>query len=313
MSTLASFTTADLRVPWRGAHFPCRLVTPNTPTEAAPVLILGGGFQDRCSWSRLERRLGHLHPMIIPDLPPAHPSSGPHLTWSDLTDAALAAADHARADSFAALGGSSGYPIAYRLGQQHPDRITHLLLFGASPRPSPALTALITRSMHQLGSHPHTGLPDVAAVPQPHVTGPRQQVGHHEDAANSLVDILTNARAGRDVLPMRAAARLLRNQLAAAAEDPLARYIADRGRLLLDSPLPDGRITGVPCLVGVGEHDTVTSIDDNRAVAATIDNATFTIVSDADHLLYLEQDAEFADIVTSFLTNASCPRTAAAQ
>lgn len=140
----------------------------------------------------------------------------------------------------------------------------------------------------------------------------QQWAGHHEDAANSLVDILTNARAGRDILPIRAAARLLRNQLA-AAEDPLARYVADRGRLLLDGPLPDGRITGIPCLVGVGEHDTVTTIDDNRAVAATIDNAVFTIVADADHLLYLEQDAQFAAIVTRFLTHAPCPRTAPAQ
>ncbi|MFJ7592220.1 alpha/beta fold hydrolase [Streptomyces sp. NPDC097617] len=313
MSTLAGFTTADLNVPWRGAHFPCRLVTPHAPYRAAPLLILGGGFQDRYSWGRLERRLGHLHPMIIPDLPPAHPPVGPHLTWADLTEAAIAAADHARFDVFAALGGSSGYPIAYRLAQQHPGRITHVLLFGASPRPSPALTALITRSMRRPGSHTRTGLPDAAVGPQPRVTGPRQRAGHHEDAANSLVDILTNARAGRDILPIRAAARLLRNQLAAAAEDPLARYVADRGRLLLDAPLPDGRITGIPCLVGVGEHDTVTTIDDNRAVAATIDNAVFTIVADADHLLYLEQDAEFAGIVTRFLTPTPCPRTAAAQ
>ncbi|MFI5642881.1 alpha/beta fold hydrolase [Streptomyces goshikiensis] len=312
MNTLTGFATADLHVPWRGAHFPCRLVTPHAPTEAAPLLILGGGFQDRHSWGRLERRLGHIHPMIIPDLPPAHPPAGPHLTWADLTDAALTAADHARFDVFAALGGSSGYPIAYRLAQQHPGRITHLLLFGASPRTAPALTALITRSMRRPASHTRTGLTD-AAAPQPRVTGPRQRAGHHEDAANSLVGILTNARAGRDILPIRAAARLLRNQLAAATEDPLARYVADRGRLLLDSPLPDGRITGVPGLVGVGEHDTVTTIDDNRAVAATIDNVIFTIVADADHLLYLEQDAAFAGIVTRFLTSTPCSRTAPAQ
>ncbi|MYT26941.1 alpha/beta hydrolase, partial [Streptomyces sp. SID7760] len=71
MTTLAGYTTADLRVPWRGVRFPCRLVTPKAPTEAPALLILGGGFQDRHSWGRLERRLGHLHPMIIPDLPPA--------------------------------------------------------------------------------------------------------------------------------------------------------------------------------------------------------------------------------------------------
>ncbi|MYT25658.1 hypothetical protein GTW69_36235, partial [Streptomyces sp. SID7760] len=240
--------------------------------------------------------------------PPAHPPSGLHLTWADLTDAALTAADHAHFGVFAALGGSSGYPIAYRLAQQHPGRITHLLLFGASPRTSPALTALITRSMHSPAPRTDPRLPGA----QRRATEIRQRAGHHEDAVDGLVNILTNARAGRDILPIRAAARLLRNQLA-AAENPLARYVADRGRLLLDPPLPDGRITGVPGLVGVGEYDTVTTIDDNRAVAATIDNATFTIVADADHLLYLEQDAAFAAIVSSFLTNATCPRTAAAR
>lgn len=36
MNTLAGFTTSDLNVPWRGVDFPCRLVTPHAPTEAAP-------------------------------------------------------------------------------------------------------------------------------------------------------------------------------------------------------------------------------------------------------------------------------------
>ncbi|MEU1116063.1 MULTISPECIES: alpha/beta hydrolase [unclassified Streptomyces] len=276
-------------------------MAPTLLPAAVPLLILGGGFQDRHSWSRLERRIGHLHPLLIPDLPPAHPPDGPQLTWADLTQAALQTVDHSGLGHFAALGGSSGYPIAYRLAQQHPDRVTHVLLFGASPRPATSLTALIDDAIHQRAlpvERPartaDPGLPPAAS---------QLQDTARDQAARGLVDILTNARAGRECVPIRAAARILRTQLATAPYDPIARYISDRGRLLLDAPLPEGRINNVRGLVGVGEHDTVTTIGDNRAVAATIDDVTFTVVRDADHLLHLEQDAEFANIVTRFLTN----------
>ncbi|MEU6483660.1 alpha/beta hydrolase [Streptomyces sp. NPDC046887] len=281
------FTADDRFIAWRGRDFPCRVLHPLDTPASVPLLVLGGGLQDRRSWARLERRLGHRHPLVIPDLPPARTprragdhSGGDHLGWDDLTDAALHAADQTGPGHFAVLGVSSGYPVAYRLAQRHPERLTHLLLFGAAPRPGPRLRTLI-----------HEGLAREAAP------GP----GPHREAAGRLVDLLTNPRAGADRLMIRAAARMLRNQLTASPRDPLARYVADRGHLLLNDPLPAGGVTGVRALVGVGAHDSVTTVEDNRAVAATIEHATLAVMRDADHLLHMERDADFADLIGRFL------------
>ncbi|MFH9069051.1 alpha/beta fold hydrolase [Streptomyces alboflavus] len=269
------------------------MTLPRTAPASVPVLVLGGGLQNRHSWSRLERHLGHRHPLLIPELPPARCRSD--LTWDDLTDAALRATDHLGIGHFATLGVSSGYPVAYRLAQQHPERLTALLLFGASPRPGPRLTALIHEGIRRQA-------PTASPVPLREAAGdPHGAAAGQRESAEQLVDVLTNPQAGSGCLMIRAAARVLLRQLADSDQDPLVRYVTDRGHLLLDQPLPEGGIEHVRALVGVGEHDTITTIDDNRAVARTIGDATLAVMKHADHLLHMERDADFADLIGRFL------------
>ncbi|MFJ8621901.1 alpha/beta fold hydrolase [Kitasatospora sp. NPDC093550] len=294
-------TAEDHLVPWRGTTYPCRLVTPGTGPYAAPLLVLGGGLQDRRSWARLERHLADRHPLLIPDLPPARTPGRGHadLGWDDLTGAALRAADHLGIERFAALGVSSGYPVAYRLAQRHPSRVSHLMIFGAAPRAGARLTALIHEGLrreaalrgHEAREGAHAARADRLGTP----------LGSHREAAERLVGLLTNPRAGRQVLEIRAAARVLLNQLTSSPHDPLVRYVRERGHLLLDGLLPPGGIRHTPALVGVGEHDTITGVDDNRAVADTITDVTFAVMDDADHLLHMERDRDFADLISRFL------------
>ncbi|MEU9046206.1 MULTISPECIES: alpha/beta hydrolase [unclassified Kitasatospora] len=316
-------TVQDHAIAWRGTTYPCRLVTPCTADHAVPVLVLGGGLQDRHSWARLERHLADRHPLLIPDLPSAGPPGGgavgpdgrrhPDLSWDDLTDAALRAPDHLGIERFATLGVSSGYPIAYRLAQDHPARVTHLMIFGAAPRPGARLTALIHEGLRREADsrqghrdrHVDRHV-DQAALQGPcagRTARPRTLAApaSHREAAEQLVGLLTNPRAGRRVLMIRAAARVLLNQLTSSAQDPLVRYVRDRGHLLLDGLLPPGGIRRTPALVGVGEHDTITTVADNRAVAGTITDVTFAVMEDADHLLHMERDRDFADLIGRFL------------
>ncbi|MFF3070229.1 alpha/beta fold hydrolase [Kitasatospora sp. NPDC057904] len=280
----------DHHIAWPPAPYPCRVLTPRAPTSCEPLLVLGGGLQSRHSWARLERRLCPRHRVLIPDLPPARSpdQARTNLTWDDLTQAALAAADQLRIGRFAVLAVSSGYPVGYRLAQQHPDRVTRLMLFGAAPRPGPRLAALIRE-----------GLRREATAPPPATTGSQRRT------AARLVDVLTNTRAAEDHLLVKAAARVMLDQLAASPQDPLIRYVVDRGSLLLSDPLPPGGLAGIPALVGVGENDTATTVEDNRAVAVTIADCTFLVMQHADHLLHLERDADFAAAITLFLHGES--------
>ncbi|MFB7788202.1 alpha/beta fold hydrolase [Streptomyces vinaceus] len=278
----------DHHIAWQKAGYPCRVLTPRTQTPGGPpLLVLGGGLQSRHSWTRLEHRVPDRR-LLIPDLPPARSpgQTRTHLTWDDLTDAALAAADQLRIGRFAVLAVSSGYPIGYRLAQQHPDRISHLMLFGAAPQPRPHLAALIREGLQREATTTTDASPERR---------------HH--AAAQLVKALTNTQAAEKYLLLKAAARVMLAQLTATPHDPLVRYVFDRGSLLLSNALPAGGLTGVPALVGVGEHDTATTVEDNRAVAATIAGCTFLVMKHADHLLHLERDADFAAAVTLFLDN----------
>lgn len=281
----------DHRISWRGITFPCRTVGPQDLAPERTLLVLSGGLQDRHSWARLERHLSPHHRLLIPDLPPAlSPDTGDSaLGWDDLTDATLRTADQLGAERLAVLAVSSGYPIGYRLAQRHPDRVTRLMLFGVSPRPGPRLTTLI-----------HEGLRRQRA--------PLQQASDTEarrTAAEQLVAVLTNTQAAEQHPLMKAAARVVRNQLTAASQDPLVRYVADRGALLLQDPLPAGGICGVPALVGVGEFDTTTTVADNRAVASTIAGAAFVVVHGCDHLLHMERDADYAALIARFMRDGA--------
>lgn len=279
----------DHRITWRATAFPCRAVTPRGTVRGAPILVLSGGLQNRHSWTRLERHLAACHPLIIPDLPPAHSPGRATLclSWEDLTDAAVRAVDQLGADRFAVLAVSSGYPIGYRLAQRHPDRVARLLLFGASPRPGPRLTELIKEGLRRENAPlPATALHSAA---------------ERRTAAKELVGVLTNTQAAQHHVMMKAAARVLADQLSSSQHDPLVRYVLDRGALLLHTPLPPGGLTGVPALVGVGEYDTATTVADNRAVAATISGAAFVVMQHADHLLHMERDTDFATLISHFL------------
>ncbi|MFE2125297.1 alpha/beta fold hydrolase [Streptomyces amritsarensis] len=281
-TSAAPFQARDEQILWRTTAFSCRTLTPCAVPTGPPLLVLGGGLQTRHSWARLEQRLAPHHPVLIPELPPARPRGAPHLDWNDLTDAAVRTLDQLGVAQTAVLGVSSGYPVAYRLAQRHPGRTSHLMLFGASPKPGPRLTALIQEGLHHL-----------------HRADPAAQARTHQ--AERLVALLTNPAAAAHDLLMRAAAKVLLQHLLAAPHDPLKAYIRDRGALLLQQPLPYGGISGVPALVGVGAYDTTTTVADNRAVAATIRGATFAVFDNCDHLLHMERDADFATLITRFL------------
>ncbi|MEU4348194.1 alpha/beta hydrolase [Streptomyces sp. NPDC023838] len=274
-----------------GMSYGCRVVTPRRPA-GEPLLVIAGGMQDMYSWARLERRLGSQHQILIHEIPDVDPAPDKAYNWEALSSAVVRTLDTLGIPTCCVLGPSAGYPVAYRLAQKHPQRVSRLILMGASAHPVTAVTDVVREGQRRLALH------GPAAPRSP------DDADHARDVER-VVSVLVNADAARTITPVRAAARVLFNRLYTAPWDPLVHYASARGHLLFEGMLPPGGLSGVPTLVCTGEYDTTTTPEQNREIAATIEGAVFLLMKNADHLLHMERDAEFADLVSRFLTGAS--------
>ncbi|MFE6686986.1 alpha/beta fold hydrolase [Streptomyces sp. NPDC057743] len=271
----------------RGMNYACRILTPRRPYGTEPLVLIGGALQDMYSWPRLERRLSAHTTLTLMDLPGT--GNADDLAASAgiefLVEATLHAIDRLGADQVNILGASFGAPIAYRLAQSHPGRVARLLLAGATPRLGPRLTAMVHRGLALAGS---TG------------SSPADETARR-DYARTIVDILVNDATRHEVAQGPAAARLLERELMRDSQSAALRYAACLEHLLDIDLCPPGGISGLPALVFTGEHDCTSTPAENEAVAATIEDCTFLLLRDADHMAHLEREAEYADLVTRFL------------
>ncbi|NJP79416.1 alpha/beta hydrolase, partial [Streptomyces sp. AA8] len=64
----------------------------------------------------------------------------------------------------------------------------------------------------------------------------------------------------------------------------------------------EGGLHGVPTLVFCGEHDTISSLQEQKEFAATIGDCTFAAIGEADHWVFLQRRYEASDLVMRFFT-----------
>lgn len=74
-------------------------------------------------------------------------------------------------------------------------------------------------------------------------------------------------------------------------------------RSVLENLDPEGGLRGVPTLVFCGEHDTISSLREQREFAATIDDRTFAAIAEADHWVFMQRRDEASDLVMRFFTD----------
>ncbi|MFD7612469.1 alpha/beta fold hydrolase [Streptomyces sp. NPDC059828] len=279
---------------WLGTRYACRVLIPRGTPASEPLLIIGGVLQDMHSWPRLERRLAGHQAIVFVELPGVGNSQSlpDEFTWEDLTEAAVHAMDALRILRFNVMGGSAGAPIAYRVARQHPDRTTRLVLIGATPRLSPRVSDLVKAGQRRFDRLYRPGVPPVDDAT-------------HEESARQVVELLMNTTAAAEVSQSRMVSRMLHRQLLEFPRQALLRFADYHQRLIIDRELlPPGGIQGVKALVLTGEHDQASPPDQGRAVAATITGSTFLLMKNADHLVHIEREAEFADLISRFLTDA---------
>lgn len=260
-----------------GYGYDCRTLINRDP-KMEPVLLVGGAFQQKTGWGRLEALLAESATVVTVDLP-GWGESDLLPAWRGMDFLAEALhhvvdlAGHRRVHVF---GGSYGGAIAFRLAQRHPEQVLSLALMGT---PTSVAEPLRSRLLHT-------------------VTLLRE--GRLDEFAEYSVSLLLAtdriARIKRGGVVSRILAGIFRG---ISAEDA-AKYVENTMRLL-DHDLhdPDPPVT-VPVLLGTGEYDDFTTPRMCRSLAASCTDARFTLLRDADHAVHLEVPEALADLLLRF-------------
>jgi pimeloyl-ACP methyl ester carboxylesterase len=270
-----------------GFKYECRVVrrhgaVPDGP-RLAPILLIGGAFQDKCSWTRHEAILTPLTTVVTVDLPGCGTADTLPAEYGVefLADAVHHLVVEIGLPRLNVMGGSYGSAVAYQLAHRHPDVLNRLLLCGTAIRIPDAARANSQATVDLLLAH------------------------RLDRFASSVVEMFLCQDRTQPVRRRLAIARMLAARLRAFTPDEIDKYVQNTRRLLDDRPRPVGLGPPMPTLVVTGEHDTFTTPALCREAAATCRDAQFTTVKEADHLLPLERMEEFLDLMVRFFAGES--------
>ncbi|GAA4672806.1 alpha/beta fold hydrolase [Phytohabitans rumicis] len=270
----------DVILSFGGYKYHCRVAEQPEPT-LAPVLLLGGAFQDRHSWARHEARLAPLATVVTVDLPgtgcadPLPASYGLEF----LADAVHHMAVEVGLPPLNVMGGSYGGTVAYRLAQRHPTLVRRLLLCGTALR-IPETTRTRARASIDL-----------------------LRGGDRDAFVRSTIALFLCADPTTLIHRRLAVARLLERQLRTLTPDQVDKYVTNTERVLACTAADIGSPPTCPVLVVTGEHDTLSTPAMCRATADDCPDARFTTIRHADHLLPLQRADEFVDLMIRYFGN----------
>ncbi|WP_326715791.1 MULTISPECIES: alpha/beta fold hydrolase [unclassified Streptomyces] len=265
---------------WQGYRCESRLVRAAAPC-IAPLVLVGGAFQTKESWGRLERELlAHVDVFTV-DLPGWGAGNVlPDRHGADfLADALGHMLDESGLTSVNLVGGSYGTAIVYRLAQRRPELVERMVLVGTMTSIPGHARVAMRRTLDLLVDR------------------------RMEEFAEETVAFMVNADRIDSVTAGSRVRRFLMRRMLNLSEEDVAKHLANTMRLLRHEMLDTSRPPAMPVLVATGEHDTFTTPDLCRDLAATCSDSWFTQVADADHMLPLERPVELADLITHFLAD----------
>jgi pimeloyl-ACP methyl ester carboxylesterase len=267
----------DLTFSFGGFKYHGRLVDQPTPSMA-PVLLLGGAFQDRYSWARHEARLAPLATTVTVDLPGSGAADPLPASYGleFLADAVAHMVTELGLPPMNVMGGSYGGTVAYRLAQRHPARVRRLLLCGTALRIPEAIRAHARDSIDLF------------------------RAGDRDGFVRSTIALFLCADPAATIHKRPAVTRLLERQLRTLTPDQADKYVSNTERVLACTTRDIGAPPTGPLLVVTGEYDTLTTPAMCRATADRCPDAGFTTIRYADHLLPLQRADEFADLMARY-------------
>jgi pimeloyl-ACP methyl ester carboxylesterase len=267
---------------WRGHPCASRLIRTSAP-RLAPLLLIGGAFQRKETWGRFEREfLAHMDVLTVDP-----PGWGAGAVLADhhgvelLADAVCHMLDENGIEQVNLLGGSYGTAIAYRVAQQYPERVVRMALIGTMTSIPEHARAAMRRTLEHLAAR------------------------RMEAYAEAAVDILMNGERAGSIASADKVRRFLLRRLANLPEEEAEQTYANTRRLLNHEMIDTTRPPAAPVLVATGEHDSFTTPDLCREMAAACRESWFAEVFDADHMLFLERTTDLADLTTRFFAAES--------
>lgn len=264
---------------YRGYGYDCRTVVNPSP-EMEPIVLVGGAFQQKIAWGRLEALLAASATVVTVDLP-GWGESDLLPAWHGIDFLAealhhvLDLAGHKRVHVF---GGSYGGAVAFHLAQRYPEQVLDLALMGT---PASIVEPLRSRLLHTLAL-----LSD----------------GRLDEFADYSADLLLAAGSAVHVNRGPVVHRILSGIFRGISDEDGAKYAQNTLRLLgHDLHNPNPPVT-VPVLLGTGEHDDFTTPRQCRRLAPSCTDVRFTLLRDADHAVHLEVPDALADLLLRFFT-----------
>jgi len=247
---------------------------------SGPVLLLLHGFPlDHTMWNAQIEALSATHRVIAPDLRGFGRSSVTRgtVTMSMMADDLAGLLDAIGVDEPVCLCGlSMGGYVAWEMLRHHADRVGSLVL--CDTRAVADTEEAVTGRMAMAARVLTDGTTPVVEAMLPKLFSPAT-----EERCPELVDTVKRTIFFTSPVAI------------AAAQQGMARRT--------DATFLFNQIT-VPTLVVVGEHDSISTVDEMRGIAQQIPGARLVIVPDAGHLSPLENPAAVSAALKDFLGEA---------
>ncbi|WP_025273623.1 alpha/beta fold hydrolase [Haloglycomyces albus] len=243
-----------------------------------PVVLIGGAFQRKEDWGRIEKGLLMHADVLAVDLPGwgAGDLLPPEYDIDFLTHALIRLLDDYGLTRINVLAGSYGTAIGYRLGQLRPDLLERMVLIGTMPAiPDDIRPAVYEGIEHALA-------------------------GRKEEFAAMSLQWLTTRKEGVTVKMLNVIRRILWGRLVAIEDAEIDKFVANTRRLLEPNLIDTTVGPQAPILFGVGEHDTFTPPHLCRSLAQTCPSAQFVQIKESDHLIHLERPGDLVDLAVRF-------------
>lgn len=245
---------------------------------AHPVVFISGAWQRMDDWLRHAEYANRFATVILVD-PPGNgrADAAPASCGLDFFEAVfLQVLEAERLSRVSLLAFSYGVPIAFRLAWSRPELVHRVVLVGAAKRLVDAQREAIEQG--------------IACLRRRHAGG--------------FADCLARAMLCQDPrLPIRKrriVERILRMSISRMAPGDYRKSEQNALRMLLHVPDDDSRNPDVPVLVTTGEHDPFATPDAAREMAWACSCAAFTMIREADHLVYLERPRVTMDLALNF-------------